>query len=169
MPESVTKNDVEVVRARERAHDWHDQLDRARGCELAPFDVFGERLTAQIFEHHERLGVPLADVVDDDDVLVTAPRGGARLEDESRVEVRLVALQELDRDAAAELGVARQVHGAHAAATELADQLVGADSRARRRQRVGAERRVVVTAARRAHFGELGRSRLSYPHTVAIH
>ena len=42
----------------------------------------------------------LADLVDDDDVVVLAARGGARLDEEPLRQLRLVRLQELDRDAA---------------------------------------------------------------------
>ena len=71
----------------------------------------------------------LADLVDRDDVLVRAARGRARLDEEPLHEVRLVVEQELDRDLAAELGVAREEDLAHAAARDLADQLEPTDLR----------------------------------------
>ena len=74
--------------------------------------------------------VELVDLVDDDDVLVVAVRGRARLDEEAIGDVARRVEQELDRDAAAELGVARGEHHAHAAAAELADQLVLVDATA---------------------------------------
>src|SRR5439155_25418021 len=62
-----------------------------------------------------------------DDVLVRAARGRARLDEEALDEVWVVAKQELDRDLAAELGVAAEKHLAHPTARELADQLEPAD------------------------------------------
>ena len=54
---------------------------------------------------------------------------GASLEDETRSQLGLVvAIEELDRDLAAKLGVARRVDRAHAAAAELADNLVLANA-----------------------------------------
>src|SRR6185436_17572838 len=87
-----------------------------------------ERHALQVLEHHVGIAVLLADLVNDDDVLVAAPRGGAGLEDKPRTELGLVVtVEELDRDLAAELGVARGVHRAHATAPELANDLVLSD------------------------------------------
>jgi hypothetical protein len=53
--------------------------------------------------------------------------------------------EELDRDAAAELGVAREEHLPHAAAAELADQLVLLDAQTRSELELIDRRRLVAT------------------------
>jgi hypothetical protein len=69
-------DDVVRVRDGERAHDGHHELDGLRGWELpAVLEELRERRALQELEHHERAAAVLADLVNDDDVLVAAPRG----------------------------------------------------------------------------------------------
>jgi hypothetical protein len=151
----IAVDDAELVRGDERAHDRDDQLDRAADRELlAALDQLLQRLALQVLEHHEGRLPVLADLVDDDDVLVAAARGRARLDEEALRQLGLRGRQELDRDAATELGVAREVDHAHAALAELADQLVLRDAHARTRRDdqsgcLGAKRARRVTARRR--------------------
>src|SRR5262249_5298930 len=80
-----------------------------------------------VLEHHVRSAAYLVHLVDDDDVLVLAAGGGPRLDQEAPGARPAVLEEDLDRDQAAKLGVARQEHGAHAALPELADDLVVVD------------------------------------------
>jgi hypothetical protein len=126
----IAVDDVMRVRDGERAHHGHHELDGLRRWELPTvLHELRERRALEELEHHERAAAVLADLVNDDDVLVAAPRGRPGLDDEARGELGVVAAQELDRGLAAELGVARGVDRAHAAATELADDLVLSDPR----------------------------------------
>jgi hypothetical protein len=127
----VAVDDALLVGDDERLDHRHHQLDDAgRGQALAAGHQLGERRAREELEHHVRLLRDLADLVDDDDVLVAAARGGAGLDDEALGQLGVVRLQDLDRDLAAELGVAGQVHRAHAARADLADDLVLVDLRA---------------------------------------
>src|SRR5204863_410530 len=61
------------------------------------------------------------------DVVVLAARGGARLVEEALGQRGLARVQELDRDAAAELEVAGEEHAARPALADQLDQLVVVD------------------------------------------
>jgi hypothetical protein len=116
--------------ARHSAHDRHHHLDGARRRHLAPLDEAAQALSLEILEHHVGDALVLVDLVDDDDVLVMARRGGARLAQKAVDELARLGHEELDGHAPPELGVAREVDDAHAAAAELADDLVLANARA---------------------------------------
>jgi hypothetical protein len=60
-----------------------------------------QRLALQVLEHHVGAALELADLVDDDDVLMAAACRGASLEDEALRGVGIRAMQELDGDPAA--------------------------------------------------------------------
>src|SRR6185436_12233370 len=149
----IAVDDAGAVRALERAqHRGHD-LDGARVRHaLAVLDHRGQRLAVQELQDDVRLAglllraAVLADLVDDDDVVVLAARGGARLDEEALPDLGLVGLQELDRDAAAEPEIAGEEHGPHPALAEQLDHLVLVDADAgvrRRARRVDPCRRAV--------------------------
>ena len=94
------------------------------------------------------IALVLADLVDGDDVRMVERRGGARLLREAQIVLRTLVEtlgEQLDRDDAAEAGVARPVEPAHAAGAELAQDLEAADVRA--------DDHVGVAAPRRAKAG----------------
>jgi hypothetical protein len=64
------------------------------------------------------------------DVLVMAARRRARLGHESLNETGMMLGEQLERNPSAQAQIAGQIHLAHAAATELANQLVLADATA---------------------------------------
>ena len=81
-----------------------------------------ERPVRQVLEHHERLAVGLAVVVERADVRMRERGGGARL----ALEARAVGArrERLDGDAAPELLVLGEPDGAHRAAAERLEQAV---------------------------------------------
>jgi hypothetical protein len=124
----VAVDDALHVRARERAQDRDHDLHRAGVRQaLAVLGQVGERLAAQELEHDVRRAAVLADLVDHDDVVVLAERGGARLDAEPLGLFGLVRLQELDRDAAAEPDIAGEEHAPHPALADHLDDLVLVD------------------------------------------
>ena len=138
----------------ERAGHRQHQLDDARRRQpRRRLDELAERLAVEELEHHVRRAVVLVGRVDDHDVLVVALRGRARLRQEAVGDLARAREHELDRDAPAKPGVARGEHDAHAAAPELADQLVVTDRRAGHEPGAGRLRRgrgrAVVDGGRR--------------------
>ena len=84
----------------------------------------GQRLAVDQLHGHVGPAVDLADVVHDHDVGVRQPAGGARLAQEARAVLLVLAqrgVQELDRHVAADARVVRPVHRGHAAAAEALD------------------------------------------------
>jgi hypothetical protein len=127
----VAVDDLVLVRAHQRAYHRHHELHGAAGRQLAVADELAEGLAFEVLEHHEGHAAVLLDVVDDHDVLVGAARRGPGLEQEALAQGSVGVLQELDGHAAGQLGVAGEVDVAHAAAAELAYQLVVLDDRTR--------------------------------------
>ena len=90
--------------------------------------------------HHDEPDVRArhrAERVDDDDVRVVQPREQPRFATEPRIGLeqhRGVRLQQLDRDRPIELAIGREQHRAHAALTELADDLVLVPEKGPRRE-----------------------------------
>jgi hypothetical protein len=78
--------------------------------------------------------IVLRDFMYHDDVLMVAAGSGAGFEDESSREIWMIIFEKLDRHTPAEPGVTSEVHRAHAAAAELANDLVLANASARQRQ-----------------------------------
>ena len=183
-------HDARVMCVGERAHDRdHQRRDEARlerrGRLAAALDAIVEPraqgLPRHVLEHHVRVLVVLADVVDHDDVLVVAARGDARLGEEPRVVMRAALVQELDRDEPSQPQIARQVDDPHATLADLANDLVlaepvagrerggrgtrrlaGPARRSRRRQRRRQRRRRPLRAIARASLGDgLGQARQS--------
>jgi hypothetical protein len=96
---------------------------------LADLDQVRQRGAVHVFHRHERLMLVLAGVVDGDDVVVAQVAGGTRFAQESLNQLVLEQItQHLDREEPIEVGVARQVDGAHAAVAEPADDFVLADA-----------------------------------------
>ena len=132
--------DDALARGRNRSafNTVHHDLDGARVGQRWPFaDRLGQRLAVEELEHHVRRAAVLADFVDDDDVVVLAAGRRARLDEEALGQLGLVRLQELDRDAAAEPEIAREVDGPHPALADHLDHLVLVDPHARMRRRRG--------------------------------
>ena len=123
----VAVHDAGGVRGAERVgQERADARDELRQDRSSLLDLCEERAPADELHHDERRIAPrrAADVVDPQDVRVLEPRRRARLALEpphDLVAPREVREQHLDRDLAAELGVARAEHRRHAA---LADLLV---------------------------------------------
>jgi hypothetical protein len=128
----IAVDDVERVRVHQRGHHRDDDLDRAPRRHRAGGEEAGQRLAVEQLQHHVRRALELVDLVDDDDVLVRAARRGPRLDQKAGRELRRVGVEHLERHLAAELEVARNHHPGHAAAAELADDLVVVDARAGR-------------------------------------
>ena len=129
----IAMDDAVGVGAHQRANHRRHQVERPRHRDAPPLahDVL-DGLALEILEHHVRQLAEGVDLVDDDDVFVGARGGRPRLRDEARGQGRRCGDDELDRDATTELGVTREVHPPHAAAAELANELVVADHRAAR-------------------------------------
>ena len=103
------------------------------GRQLAPARGLPEVRALEVLEHHVRRPLVLVRLVDDDDVLVLAARGGARLAQEVAGQRRRAGQQHLDRHPPAEAHVAREIDDPHAAAAELANDLVLPDRALRAR------------------------------------
>jgi hypothetical protein len=100
-------------------------------CSRAERKVRGAERRAVDEVHRDEVAVAVgADLVDGDDVGVAELRGGGRLADEADGVARVVEplLDDLDGDGALEGGVDGLVDGAHAAARELALDVVAADA-----------------------------------------
>jgi hypothetical protein len=143
----IAVRDAERVRAFECTRDRQHELDDARRRDaVAVIELahqLAQLLALEELEHHERDVLELVDLVDDDDVVVTALRRRARLDEEPIDNLARAGAQELHRDAPPELEIARGIDDAHAAAPELADQLVLLDARAGRKLGRIHHRRVV--------------------------
>jgi hypothetical protein len=155
----IAMHDVRGVRVRERLRDRHDELDHAAERHAAAGHHLRQLRALDVLEHHVRQAAEQLDLVDHDDVLVAASRGRARFDEKPLGQLRRARAEELHRDAPAEPRVAREIDLAHAAAAELADQLVMLDAQPRRelqlRRFVGRGRagpfRVDHGAVERAH------------------
>ncbi len=159
-------DDPTLVRIRQRAHHGQHQLHGATrrhrrvlaGGRRVLAQPLPQRLALEVLEHHVRLAVLLTDLVDDDDVLVHAVRGGARLAQEALGQPGSGRAQPLDRDQPSEAQVAGQVHLAHATSAQGPDELVLAEPRARHGLTRSARRRgSPVQIPGRVHRMGLGR------------
>ena len=98
--------------------------------EVSPLlDDVGERFALDVLHRDVRPVVLLAAGVDRDDVGVAQRRRRARLAEEAVHDFLVVDFlaDHLDRDLAIELGVAAQIHRAHAARADLPDDFEDAD------------------------------------------
>ncbi len=147
---------AELVRVGQGAHHREHQLGHVAGREagagptgrlraglaapgaaaLALLDPLSQCLAGQVLEDHVRMALVLVDLVDGDDVGVIAPRRGPGLVEEAPRVLAVLAAHELERDQAAQAGIAGQEHLSHAAAPERSDQLVLAQGRAKESDRV---------------------------------
>ena len=95
-----------------------------------PPDVRAQRAALDVLHRDVRRAVVLEVVVDRDDVRVAQRAGDARLAQEALGERRVGRVERaelLERDEAVEVGLAGEVHHRHAAAADLAEDLVAAD------------------------------------------
>jgi hypothetical protein len=119
----VAVDDPVAVRVAERGEDLARVGDRDRDrARAAREDQLLQRSPLDVLHDDEVGAVRLAAVVDRDDVLVREPGRVRRLAPEPLDELlvaRVALVQDLDRDAAAELSVLRQPDVGHAARAEL--------------------------------------------------
>ena len=113
-------HDAEFVGLLQGADHRDHELNRPLGRYRFAVHRFAKRHPLQVLEHHERAALVLVDVVNDDDVLVMASRGGARLYQEALGQAGDFAAHELDGHAAAQAQVAGQIDHAHTTPSELA-------------------------------------------------
>ena len=126
----VAVDDAVAVRVPERGEDLTciRNRDRDRARPPRPDELF-ERASLHVLHDDEVRAVRLTSVVDRDDVRMREPGGMRRLAAEALDEllvVRVAVVQDLDRDAPAQLLVLREVDVGHAAAAELACDPVAA-------------------------------------------
>jgi hypothetical protein len=107
-------------------------VEDAGGLRVAhPPDVRAQRSALQVLHRDHRSAVPFKEVVHRDDVRMAERRGHARLAHKPpRVRrIRRVKRQQLlQRDKAAKIGLASEMHDRHPAAPELAHNLIPADN-----------------------------------------
>lgn len=141
-------DDAEPVRMDQRQHHRDDQLDRPTGRHRFTHQA-SQGPAFEVLEDHIGLALHLVDLVNDDDVLVAATSGRPGLDQEPLGEPRRAVGEKLDRHPSRQPGVARQVHGSHATAPDLTEQLVLAESSPRRRRRcnLGRERCCICSSA----------------------
>ncbi len=132
--EDIARLDVAVdhperVGRREPAADLGSDVGRSARRErlVAPQPLL-ERLAGEQLHAQEGVGPVLAGLVDRDDVRVAYLRGLARLREEAVLPVRIE--EQLERDLAAFGEIARAVDDRHAAAAELALELIAAGEHA---------------------------------------
>ncbi len=123
-------DDAATVRRRERRRHIHDDLDRAREADPITHQQFAERPPRDQF-HHD-VGLPrfgLAIVVDGGDVPVRDRGDGAGLAQETRAVVLLLrpGERELDRHAATQPHVFRDIDHTHPALGDEAEDAVVRD------------------------------------------
>jgi len=135
----VAMHDADRVRRGERREHLAHDLDQAAERHRARLRDRGERLALDVLHHDERPAVGQLRHVDDaDDALVADQIDRAPLGEEPLEQLgvpRALIRQDLDRHAAADRRLHREVDAAHAALAEQARQPVTAD--------LGAEQRIV--------------------------
>jgi hypothetical protein len=94
-----------------------------------PLEERGERLALDVLHGDERLAVLVAELEDRDDVAVLQLAGRPRLARKAFAGLAVVQLlaQELDRDVAADSGIAGAIERAHAPMADSFEDLVAAD------------------------------------------
>jgi len=126
----VTVDDALLMGARQGSDHGHDHLHGPGKWQPLAADGLVQGLALQELQNHEWAAVEFADLMDDDDVLVTAARSGPCLKEEALDDLGVLGLQELDGRSAAKPGVPGQKDGAHTASAKLANDLVLVDARA---------------------------------------
>ena len=127
----VPVHDVLLVRRRQPPRDLHRDRQHLRDRERAALDPLLERFPFEQLLDQVRHALERADVVDVEDVGMGERRGRLRLALEPPKALGVLGelrRQHLDRDVAAEAGVARPVHLAHAARADRGDDLIGAEA-----------------------------------------
>ncbi len=124
----VAVDDAGVVQRGEPLEEVEGEVD-GLGCGQRPTPkARGESLAREQLHHDERLALVLADFEDRAEVRVADPRRRARLAQEAPSRRVVRALQHLQRDLAPQLLVLREVHAAHAALADEADDAIAADA-----------------------------------------
>ena len=127
----VAVDDAGAVRVcQPRAELLDHQKPLGEGQRRGAAQDLRERLAGDVLHRHEGQAVGLADVEDDDDVLVAEAGDGPGLADEPLAELLVVlvlVLEHLDGDEPLETRVPSQVERPHAAGAETALHLVLAD------------------------------------------
>ena len=118
----VAVHDAAPMRGRERAGHLRADIDRFTDGDGLTVHLLAERLPRHELGDDERTAVDLADVVDHEDVGMVERRGRSRLDVKAAEALGIArhrGRQELDRHQTIEPGVARAIHLAHAAGTDL--------------------------------------------------
>ena len=158
----VAVDDAGIVQRGEPLEEVEGEVERLAGRQGPAVQARRERLAGQELHDDERLAVVLSDLVDRAQVRVAHPRRRARLAQEAPPRRVVRALQHLQRDLAPQLLVLGEVHPAHAALADEADDAVAPDPAAewRRgrggpvaRRRVGPEQPAKDVPAARAARG----------------
>jgi hypothetical protein len=126
----VAMDDASAVGDIERTSDAAKDRERIIEGERPAGEPVGERTAVHRLHHEERLAIVLAEVVDADEGLVTEAGHGAGLAFETSAEdgvLHKFAREDLDCNVAVEVRVMGEVHDCHAAAAELAPDLIAAD------------------------------------------
>ena len=124
----VAVDDAVLLRVGEPGEQALEHAADLRQGHLA--DVRAQRAALDVLHRDVRRAVVLEVVVHGDDVRMAQRAGHARLAQEALGERRVGGVegaQLLERDEAVQVGLARQVHERHAAAPQLAQDLVSAD------------------------------------------
>ena len=126
----VAVDDALRVRVSERPRDFPQHPRRVvRRQRAARRHALRQRLAVDVRHDVEDETARLVDRVDRNDVRMGESRRGARLAHEPVAQLRVrgeLGRQQLDRDGAIETHLAREIHHAHSAATELALERVSA-------------------------------------------
>ena len=131
----VAVNDAMVVGEPQRARDVTQLAQRLRAGRVAARSRMRCASDSSVHEAHdeEHVAVQLVGAMDGHDVWVRQPPRGSRLAQKPLADDRRPTARcggkRLDRDAAIELQVAREIHDAHAAAADLALELILAGER----------------------------------------
>ena len=106
------------------AVDPRDRQQRVLVADELLLDPGAQGDALHVLQNHERVAARLADLVDVENVLVLAAGCRSGLGQECLGQIGPLGSQEFDGHPAAQTGVAGQIHDSHAAAPELADELV---------------------------------------------
>ena len=134
----VAMDQLQRVGGVERGGDLPEQLERPLRRQLLALQDRAEVVALDVLQHEVEPAVDLAEVVDADDVRVVEVGLDLGLATEPRAEGRVlaqVAREDLDRDAAVEPLLDREVDTAHPAAADLLDDLIALDLDLRRGHR----------------------------------
>ncbi len=121
----VPVHDAFLMRVVEPQGELFDQIELASQRQGSPLpNLFGEREALDELHHDVRLTVLVAEIVDRDDVAVFQVAGRLRLLKKAVAQPLIGGAKELDRDGAANPGIATAIDPSHAAVPEAVDDLV---------------------------------------------